>query len=101
MSYAFCNFIVFAGSGIKFKRKKIALNNLKIVFPEKTENERKSIFRESLRNTLKSFFEFAYIINGKCTSEEILGMADVTGLEQLDNLKAGNRGAFLYRTVVW
>jgi len=96
MSYAFCDFIVFAGSGIKFKRKKIALNNLKIVFPEKTENEREAILRESLRKTLKSFFEFAHIINGKYNSEKILRMADATGLEHLDNLKARRQGALLY-----
>ena len=95
-AYALCAFIVFAGSRLKWKRKKIALDNIKIVFPEKTEKERKSILRESLRKMLKSFFEFAYIINGKCSSEKILRMADATGLEQLDNLRAGNQGALLY-----
>lgn len=96
MSYALCNFIVFAGSWIKFKRKKIALNNLKIVFPEKTEKERESILWESLRKTLKSFFEFAHIINGKYSSEKILRMADATGLEHLDDLRTKNQGALLY-----
>jgi KDO2-lipid IV(A) lauroyltransferase len=96
LSYALCTFIVFAGSRFKWKRKKIALNNIKIVFPEKAKKEKKSIFRESLRKMLKSFFEFAYIINGKYTAEKILRMASATGLEQLDNLKAGNQGAFLY-----
>jgi Kdo2-lipid IVA lauroyltransferase/acyltransferase len=96
LSYALCAFIVFIGSRLKWKRKKIALDNIKIVFPEKTKKERKSILRESLRKMLKSFFEFASIINGKYTSEKILRMADATGLEQLDNLKAGNRGALLY-----
>jgi KDO2-lipid IV(A) lauroyltransferase len=94
--YGLCAFIVFAGSGINWKRKRIALENMKIVFPEKPLNERKSIYRESLKNMLKSFFEFAYIINGKCTAGEVLKMADATGLEQLDNLKAKNQGALLY-----
>jgi KDO2-lipid IV(A) lauroyltransferase len=95
-AYVFCTFIVFVGSRLRWKRKRIALDNIKIVFPEKSEKERKSIFRESLRKMLKSFFEFAYIINGKCTSEKIIRMADATGLELLDNLKAGNKGALLY-----
>jgi Kdo2-lipid IVA lauroyltransferase/acyltransferase len=95
-AYALSAFIVSIGSRLRWKRKKIALDNIKIVFPEITEKERKSILRESLRKTLKSFFEFAYIINGKCTVEKILPMAGATGLEQLDNLKAKNQGALLY-----
>jgi Kdo2-lipid IVA lauroyltransferase/acyltransferase len=96
MSYSLCTFIVFAGSGLNLKRKKIALDNLKIVFPEKTDRERLSILKESLRNMLKSFFEFAYIIDGKYTAKRILQMVSSTGLEQLDKLKAGNQGALLY-----
>ena len=96
ISYSFCTFIVFAGSGLKLKRRKIALDNLKIVFPEKTDKERISIFRESLRKILKSFFEFAYIIDGKRTAKRILENVSATGLEHLDNLKEGNKGAILY-----
>ncbi|MCU0473028.1 MAG: hypothetical protein MUC93_06635 [Bacteroidales bacterium] len=88
-SYTLCTFIVFAGSRFKWKRKEIALDNLKIVFPEKTKKERNSILRESLRKILKCFFEFAYIINGKYTAEKILRMASATGLEYMDNLKEG------------
>jgi KDO2-lipid IV(A) lauroyltransferase len=95
-SYAFCTFAVFVGSGIKWKRKKIALNNLKIVFPEKSEKERKSIFRESLRNMLKNYFEMAFIINGKYSSEKILEVASASGLEHLDNLIDREQGALLY-----
>jgi Kdo2-lipid IVA lauroyltransferase/acyltransferase len=98
LSYALCTFIVFAGSGLNWKRKRIALENIKIVFPEKTRKERNSIFRESLRKMLKSFFEFAYLIRGKSTAERILRKVSATGMEQLDNLKAGNQGqgALLY-----
>jgi KDO2-lipid IV(A) lauroyltransferase len=96
MSYAFCNFIVFAGSGIKFKRKNIGLENIRIVFPGKSPEERKLILKESLRKILKSFFEFAYIVNGKTKRENILVMAEATGLQYLDNLKSKNQGALLY-----
>jgi Kdo2-lipid IVA lauroyltransferase/acyltransferase len=94
--YGFCSFIAYTGSVIKWKRSKIALNNLDIVFPEKTVSEKKAIYRESLRNMLKSFYEFAYIINGKCTAEEVLKMADASGLEYLDELKTMKQGAILY-----
>jgi KDO2-lipid IV(A) lauroyltransferase len=95
-AYSFCTFVVFIGSRFKWKRKKIALENIRLVFPEKTEKERLFIFRESLRKMLKSLFEFAYFVNGKFTREEILKMADVTGLEYLDEIKAANKGAILY-----
>ncbi|MBK9391218.1 MAG: hypothetical protein IPN68_13865 [Bacteroidetes bacterium] len=94
--YGFSSFIAFAGSGVRWKRSKIAMNNLDIVFPEKTVSWKKAIYRESLRNMLKSFYEFAYIINGKCTADEVLKMADASGLEYLDELKARNQGAILY-----
>jgi len=96
ISYAACSFLVFIGTRINWKRKKIALNNLKIVFPEKTNKERKSLFRESLRNMLKNYFEIAYIASGEYASREILQMVSASGLEILDNLKKEEQGALLY-----
>jgi KDO2-lipid IV(A) lauroyltransferase len=96
LTYALCSFIVFVGSRFKWKRKKIALDNLKIVFPKKTEKERRSLFRESLRNLLKGIFEMAYIFNGKYSVKEISELASASGLEQLDNLKKRGQGALLY-----
>ena len=95
-SYSFCTFAVFVGSRLKWKRKKIALNNLKIVFTEKSEKERKSIFRESLRNMLKNYFEMAFIINGKFSAKKISEIVSASGLEHLDNLIDREQGALLY-----
>ena len=96
LTYAFSTFAVFLGSLFKWNRKKIALENLKIVFPELTEQERKSIFRESLRNMLKNYFEMAFIINGKFSEKKILEITKASGLEHLDNLKDRGQGALLY-----
>ena len=96
LGYSLCSFIVFVGSRLNWKRKKIALDNLKIVFPEKTEKERRSIFRESLINMLKSIFEFTYIVSGKYTSDRISKMASASGLEQLNDLIKRKQGALLY-----
>ena len=96
LSFALCTYAVFVGSKLKWKRKRIALNNLKIVFPEKTEKERKSIFRESLRNMLKNCFEMAFIINGKYSSKRISEIVSASGLEHLDNLLEREQGALLY-----
>jgi len=95
-AYALCTFIVFIGSRLNWRRKKIALNNLKIVSPEKTTKERKFIFRESLRNLLKNNFEMAYILNGGHATNNILLTVSASGLEQLDNVKSSGLGALLY-----
>ena len=95
-TYGLCAFIIFVTSGLKWKRKRIALDNLKIVFPEKTDMERKSILRDSLRNMLKNYVEVAYIVNKNFPAERILQMASVSGLEQLDTVIAGQKGALLY-----
>jgi len=96
LSYSFCSFLVFLGSSLNWKRKKIAMDNLRIVFPEKAEKERRSIFRESLRNMLKSIFEFAYMVSGEYSGTRISEMASASGLEHLDNLKKSGQGALLY-----
>jgi KDO2-lipid IV(A) lauroyltransferase len=95
-SYALCSFTACAGSLLPWKRKRIALGNLKIVFPEKTEKERLQIFRESLRNMFKNYFEMAFIINGKYSAEKILEVAGASGLDQLDKLVNEDQGALLY-----
>jgi Kdo2-lipid IVA lauroyltransferase/acyltransferase len=94
--YALCSFVVFIGARFRWKRKKIALDNIKIVFPEKTPRERTAIFRESLRNLLKIYIEICYCMNGKYTEKQILQMADASGLEHFDKVKADGKGAILY-----
>ena len=96
LSYTLCSFIVFVGTRLRWKRKRIALSNLKIVFPNKAEKERKSIFRDSLKNMLKNYFEMAFIVNGKYSAKKISEMASATGLEHLNNLKKEGQGALLY-----
>jgi KDO2-lipid IV(A) lauroyltransferase len=98
IKWVFClgAFVVFTGTKLNWKRKRIALSNLKIVFPEKTEKQRKAIFRESLRNMLKNYIEITYVANGKYTPEKIAEMAGASGLEYLDELKQKNQGALLY-----
>lgn len=95
-SYGFINFVVFVGSRLKWKRKFIALENLKIVFPELSEKERKAILRESLRSMLKDYFEVAFMINGKYSEEKISTLASALGLEYLDRIKREHQGALLY-----
>jgi Kdo2-lipid IVA lauroyltransferase/acyltransferase len=94
--YALCSFAVFILVRLKWERKRIALDNIRIVFPEKTQKERKAIFKESLSNFLKIYIEIGYCINGKYNERQILQMSDASGLEQLDELKAAGKGALLY-----
>ena len=94
-SFAFCDFSVFIGSRLNLKRKHIALDNLKIVFPELTLKERKAIFRESLRNMLKNYFEVAFMANGKYPVERISKIASASGLKYLDRVIEAGKGALL------
>jgi KDO2-lipid IV(A) lauroyltransferase len=96
MTYALISLIVTVGSVFKWKRRQIALNNIKIVFPDMALKARKELFRESFRNMLKNYFEMAYIFNGRYGSEKIIEMATATGLEQLDRLKSDGKGAIFY-----
>jgi len=75
-SYGLCSFAASVGSSLRWKRKTIALKNLLIVFPDKSEKERRSIFRESLRNMLKNYVEMAFIINGKYGPDKIKEMVN-------------------------
>ena len=96
LSFAICSCTASLASGLRWKRKTIALNNLKIVFPELTEKKRRSIFRESLRNMLKNYFEVAFMANGKYTGKKISELASVNGLEHLDRVIKMDKGALLY-----
>jgi len=96
MAYSICSFLAMLGTGINWKRRTIAFRNLNIVFPEKSGEEKKVIFRESLKNMLKDYFEFAYFANGKFPSERISGMASAEGLEHLEKLVKLKKGALLY-----
>ena len=95
-SFAFCNFVVFVGSRLGWKRKTVALNNLKIVFPELNKKERAVLLRKSLRNMLKNYFEVAFMANGKYSAEKISGIASASGLEHLDAIRDKGQGALLY-----
>jgi len=95
-SYAICNFLASAGSRLNWKRKRISLANLEIVFPEKTNMEKKAIFRESLFKMFKNYFEICFLINGKWSAGDIAGTVTASGLEYLDNLQGAEKGALLY-----
>lgn len=96
LSYLWCSLIVFIGSRLNWKRKKIAMKNLNIVFPEKTGKEKKVIFRESLKNMLKNYFEIGFIASKKYSEKNILNMVSAEGLEHLDKVIEQQRGALLY-----
>ena len=95
-SYAFSRFLGSIAVLPDWKRKRIALGNLEIVFPGKTEEQRQAIFKESLVRLLKNFFEICFLASGKWSAEDIQGAASATGLEHLDAAVESGRGALLY-----
>jgi KDO2-lipid IV(A) lauroyltransferase len=95
-SYLLCSFLASTAALFNWERKRIALGNLEIVFPEKSERERKHIFRVSLINMLRNYFEICFVANGKYSADDILRSATAFGLENLDELKRSGKGALLY-----
>ena len=95
-SYLLCRVVGSAISLPNWKRKGIALSNLKIVFPEKSDAELQVIFKESLVKLLKNFFEVCFIAGGKWSSGDVEKAVTASGLEYLDDVKASGRGGLLY-----
>lgn len=95
-SYAICRFVGSVAVIPNSKRKQIALSNLELVFPEKTDEERLAILKESMVNLLKSLFELGFILSGKWSVQQTLGAVTASGLEHLDKLKESGTGALLY-----
>ena len=95
-SYAICEFLASVGTLLKYERRRITFANLEIVFPEKTDEERQAIFRESLANLLKNYFEICFLTSGKWSAGDIAEAATASGLEHLNELKESGKGALLY-----
>jgi KDO2-lipid IV(A) lauroyltransferase len=84
------------GASINWKRRQIALRNLLIVFPDKTESERKQILSNSLVKMLKNYYEIVMVVSKNYSKEAIVEMARADGLEQLDSIVRKGTGALLY-----
>lgn len=85
--------IAFISYKINWKRKDIALNNLKIAFgDEKTENEINLIFKNSLRKIARNFFTIIFILKNKLTKNDIINLFEVEGIEYLDEALKKRKG---------
>lgn len=95
-SYAICRFVGSVAVLPNSKRKRIGLANLEIVFPEKSDQERLAILKESIINLVKSLFELGFILSGKWSAQQALDAVTASGLEHLDKLRESGTGALLY-----
>ncbi|MFM6927675.1 MAG: lysophospholipid acyltransferase family protein [Bdellovibrio sp.] len=73
-------------------RKKIVLDNLKIAFPEWTEEQRKAVGRESVYQLGYNFGEFFFIpsMNRKWVEKNVI----FEGWENVEKARAGGKGMF-------
>lgn len=74
-------------------RKKVVMNNLKIAFPEKSEEELKRIMKEFFRHFIDIFMEM--IKTFSISNEEILKRFHLTNPEELDAFMARNKNILL------
>jgi Kdo2-lipid IVA lauroyltransferase/acyltransferase len=74
-------------------RRRVALDNLRIAFPEKTEAERAAIGLKSYQNFAKMVFEYSRFPVLK--KEDVLSLCTVYGGEDIDRVLAGGKGAVM------
>jgi KDO2-lipid IV(A) lauroyltransferase len=74
-------------------RRKVALDNLRSAFPEKTEAERAVICGRAYRNFAKMVFEYSRFPVLK--KEDVLSLCSVEHRERIDDLLSEGRGAVL------
>jgi Kdo2-lipid IVA lauroyltransferase/acyltransferase len=74
-------------------RRKVALGNLRIAFPEKTESERKSIALSAYRNFAKMVFEYSRF--PVMDRETVLSLCTLEGKEKIDWILQNGKGAVL------
>lgn len=95
-SYVCCTAAGSAISLLNWKRKRIALANLNIVFPEISDADRRAIFKKSLIKLLKNVIEICFLAGGKWSARDVEDAVTASGLEYLDELKASGMGGLLY-----
>lgn len=74
-------------------RRRIALDNLALAFPELTAAEQRRILQASLRHWTQTAIELAGCAEGVIDAAELARRVDIQGLEHLDRALAGGRGA--------
>jgi KDO2-lipid IV(A) lauroyltransferase len=74
-------------------RRRVTLDNLRIAFPEKTEDERVAIGSRAYRNFAKMVLEYSRFPVLK--KEDVLSLCTVDGGEKIDQVLAGGKGAVL------
>jgi Kdo2-lipid IVA lauroyltransferase/acyltransferase len=75
------------------RRRRVAQYNLRVCFPDKSEAERERLLREHFEDLGIAIFEIAMCWWG--SERRLRGMAEIEGLEHLDEALAKGRGAIL------
>lgn len=86
-------FALFEGIGLLLyatvgRRRKMALRNLAIAFPEKSPRERKRLARQSFLNLSESLACNALLMNGRISNERLLAMVEVDSEARLRKASA-------------
>lgn len=76
------------GTFMKSKNK-IALYNLKVAFPKKTEQERRTILHQMWRHWGRFFAEMPH-------AQKLLDISEVKGTENLVEMREDNKGGFIF-----
>lgn len=94
--YAFIDFIVWIAMLFPWKRKTLAMNNMKIVFPNISKAEQQILFEKFLRNMLRNYFDIMILKVKTLPAEKILAMAEADNLQALDKALSKGKGGILF-----
>ncbi len=93
ISIKIADLIAYIAYKINWRRKEIALNNLKIAFgDQKTKEEINLIFKNSLKKIARNFFTIIFLLENKLKENDILNLFGVEGIGYLDEALKNGKG---------
>ena len=95
--YALFRGIGIAAYPLLASRRKLAVRNLEIAFPEKSLPERKRLARKNFINLAEAMALNTLIMSGRITDEQLLGMVETEGWERFEQLsRASSKGLLVF-----
>lgn len=95
--YALFRGLGVAGYHVVAQRRKLAMRNMEIAFPDKSPAERKRLVRKNFVNLAESMALNTLIMSGRITDQQLLDMVEVDGWERLEQLsRASGKGLLFF-----
>ena len=95
--YALFKGVGLAGYHVVGRRRKLAIRNMEIAFPEKSTAERKRLVRQNFINLAETMALNTLIMSGRITDQQLLDMVETDGWERFEQLsRASDKGLLVF-----